>query len=215
IDIATSVYDNGMNTLINNSAPPSFASVDTLVYTDTLVIDTLHYSGISYHTSYDTVPPYLIHEVDTLKEIYTYMVDSIKTYTLIIRKGNLCSGPFTDTLVSEVGIKRSYLSSTDTLYLGKHFDSTLVSIIVPNVFSPNGDGVNDYFFIKASGFEFAGYTIFNRWGKVMFETDVWNDGWDGKYNEKDVPEGTYYYIVRGKDVIGGKKEIKGYLLLVR
>lgn len=71
------------------------------------------------------------------------------------------------------------------------------AIIIPNVFSPNGDGQNDLFVI--SGIEGTNNTlrIFNRWGMVIYETRNYRNQWDGR----DTPDGTYYYelLVDGDD----------------
>ncbi len=64
-------------------------------------------------------------------------------------------------------------------------------VIVPNVFSPNGDGQNDLFFID--GIESRGNTvrIYNRWGQLVFEASNYRNTWDGD----DLSDGTYYYEV--------------------
>jgi len=67
-------------------------------------------------------------------------------------------------------------------------------IFIPNVFTPNGDGINDKFFpvIKC---DLKQYTllVFNRWGKLIFESTDQNEKWDGKYNDKEAPDGVYFY----------------------
>ncbi len=70
---------------------------------------------------------------------------------------------------------------------------------IPNVFTPNGDGVNDYFFPRqflSEGVIAFRLNIFNRWGEKVYET-ARNDGrgWDGKLNGKDQPVGVYIYII--------------------
>lgn len=72
-------------------------------------------------------------------------------------------------------------------------------IDVPNAFTPNGDGVNDYFFPRqylskhVTGFKMQ---VFNRWGEVVFETtNTDGRGWDGRYNNQDQPGGVYIYII--------------------
>ncbi len=70
----------------------------------------------------------------------------------------------------------------------------------PNVFSPNGDGKNDFFYLGGSYNEcndVVSVKIFDRWGKVVFEDDNPQFRWDGKSNGRDVPEGTYYVILQG------------------
>ncbi len=66
-----------------------------------------------------------------------------------------------------------------------------------NVFSPNGDGINDVF--KPATFQSipeAEITVFDRWGKRIFQTRNLDLGWDGKLNGADCPEGVYYVTVR-------------------
>ncbi|MCF8231221.1 MAG: gliding motility-associated C-terminal domain-containing protein [Bacteroidales bacterium] len=75
-----------------------------------------------------------------------------------------------------------------------------------NAFTPNGDGTNDIFL--------EGYHIkvFNRWGKVLYEG---KDGWDGTYNGKPVPAGTYYYIRTTNNAGEEIKVVKGDVTVVR
>jgi gliding motility-associated-like protein len=217
IDIATAVFDNGMNTLINKSAPPSFTRIDTLIKIDTLVYDTVKFSTTSVHSFYKTVAPYVVHEVDTLIKNFIYYSDSIRTDTIIIRKGFFCSGNYTDTLNFISYASSFYLFYSDTIIKRTFLDSALIGIIIPNVFSPNGDEINDVFYVKTTGIESITISIFNRWGKLIFETDKLGRGWAGTYNDTDaeVPDGTYYYIIKAKDVLGKMEEYKGFLHLLR
>jgi len=72
---------------------------------------------------------------------------------------------------------------------------------VPNVITPNDDGLNDLFYIFANNIELDNFEmrIFNRWGNQIFFTTDPNIGWDGKYNGKLVPQGVYYYIINFTD----------------
>jgi gliding motility-associated-like protein len=68
--------------------------------------------------------------------------------------------------------------------------------VVPNVFTPNGDGINDVLMITAKGLGTVNAQIFNRWGQKEYEWNTLNGGWDG-YSASGVPavEGTYYIIL--------------------
>jgi len=72
---------------------------------------------------------------------------------------------------------------------------------VPNTFSPNGDGVNDYFYPRGSGlYNIQSMTIFNRWGQLVFQRKNFpanseSMGWDGTFNGKPAPVDAYVYIV--------------------
>jgi gliding motility-associated-like protein len=71
------------------------------------------------------------------------------------------------------------------------------SFYVPNAFSPNGDQRNDLFLVKGVGIQTFSMRIFNRWGKLVYESTDPNEGWDGRYLGQDVPEGVYVYMIRG------------------
>jgi gliding motility-associated-like protein len=69
--------------------------------------------------------------------------------------------------------------------------------LLPNVFSPNGDGVNDiYRPFRTAYVERVEMTIFNRWGIEVFRTEDPDINWDGKISDSDqlVSPGVYYYI---------------------
>ncbi|MEN9609728.1 MAG: hypothetical protein RLZZ628_542 [Bacteroidota bacterium] len=76
------------------------------------------------------------------------------------------------------------------------------------------DGKNDYFRIRRCDYKTLGVQIFNRWGQLVFDTDDYNDEWDGKdRNGKLVSEGGYYYIIRaGKG--GGRVETRRGMITV-
>jgi gliding motility-associated-like protein len=87
-----------------------------------------------------------------------------------------------------------------------------VTIIIPNIFTPNGDGNNDVFVIQSSGVNEINGSILNRWGKKIFEwSGDANSGWDGKINGGSAQDGTYYYVLKIKTNSGEEKEEKGYV----
>ena len=100
----------------------------------------------------------------------------------------------------------------------KGLDSILVKIIpcdsepvIPNIFTPNGDGDNDEFFIERPCPDNFLLTIYNRWGQEVFKTNDPLVKWDGRIgNGEFVPSGTYYWILGSRD-----KAIKGFLQLIR
>ena len=69
-------------------------------------------------------------------------------------------------------------------------------ISIPNAFTPNGDGVNDTWIIENIDMFPQSYLhVYNRWGQIVFESKGINDPWDGKFNNKFVPTGTYLYVL--------------------
>jgi gliding motility-associated-like protein len=87
------------------------------------------------------------------------------------------------------------------------------TLVVPNVFTPNGDGSNDLYRISGKNIIEFNCTIFDRWGLQMYYWDDIRNGWDGTNANKMVPDGTYFYIINAKDI--DYKEIKkqGFLQL--
>lgn len=75
-------------------------------------------------------------------------------------------------------------------------DSSLVEL--PNVFTPNGDGINDEFCIKAKSLRSFKATVFNRWGRVMHTWTNEDDCWDGKVGGKIASAGTYFIVISAK-----------------
>jgi gliding motility-associated-like protein len=84
---------------------------------------------------------------------------------------------------------------------------------VPNAFSPNRDGVHDRWEIEyLDSYPGATVEVFNRYGQKVFESKGYAKPWDGTLNGKELPVGTYYYIIDPKN---GRKPISGFVDLIR
>jgi gliding motility-associated-like protein len=88
---------------------------------------------------------------------------------------------------------------------------------VPNAFTPNNDGHNDFLYplnaVKAVNLEFE---VFNRWGQLVFRTNDWKKGWDGRFNGQPQPTGTYVWMLRYTDRDTQKQIFrKGTAILIR
>ena len=82
-------------------------------------------------------------------------------------------------------------------------------VVVPNVFSPNGDGKNDAFSIgNIEAFTNANLVIYNRWGKLIYENAAYQNDWTGD----DYPDGTYFYVL---DIPKLNKIYKGSVTICR
>lgn len=92
-------------------------------------------------------------------------------------------------------------------------------IDIPNVFTPNGDGTNDYFLprqLLSKNISKFNMTIFNRWGTIVFKTNSINGrGWDGKYNDDEQPNGVYIYLIEASFGNGDKETYQGNVTLLR
>jgi gliding motility-associated-like protein len=84
--------------------------------------------------------------------------------------------------------------------------------IVPNTFTPNGDGVNDKWSIpKLSTYAGCKVQIFDRYGQLVFQSVGYWEPWDGKFKGKPLPVGTYYYIIE----TGKRKPLTGYVQILK
>lgn len=95
-----------------------------------------------------------------------------------------------------------------------------VDPLIPDAFTPNGDGLNDVFeVINASFFVTIEMRIYNRWGELVFEEvgDASSlEGWDGTYNGKQAPAGSYMTVVLAKQVgRPDRREASGSVSLIR
>ncbi len=89
-------------------------------------------------------------------------------------------------------------------------------IAVPNAFTPNGDGSNDYLYplnaYKATNLSFR---VYNRFGLLVFETRDWTNKWNGKVNGVLQASGAYVWILQYTDAAGKRIKLKGTSILVR
>ena len=122
----------------------------------------------------------------------TYLVKGIGTYELTVT--NEC-GTFSDEIIITPG---------------------LCNIEMPNVFTPNGDGLNDVFRVKypftVRSFLF---TVYNRFGQKMFETTDMTKGWDGNYQSQPQPMGSYVWLIQLTADTKPAQSYKGVINLIR
>ncbi|PSK95151.1 gliding motility-associated C-terminal domain-containing protein [Taibaiella chishuiensis] len=111
-------------------------------------------------------------------------------------------------------VSTPYCSTTDVVHVSKD-----CYIDVPNAFTPNGDGVNDYFFprqlLSSSVTDFQ-LQVVNRWGQKVFETrQIDGRGWDGRFNGTLQPEGVYIYLIKVVFRNGASENYQGNVTLLR
>ncbi|MBK8486213.1 MAG: gliding motility-associated C-terminal domain-containing protein [Bacteroidetes bacterium] len=89
-------------------------------------------------------------------------------------------------------------------------------IYVPNAFTPNGDGINDLFeIIIVDPSRILSFTIYNRWGELVFDGGAGAYQWNGKYNNEEAEMGMYAYIIVYSDANGENAILQGDVTLVR
>ena len=86
---------------------------------------------------------------------------------------------------------------------------------VPNAFTPNGDGRNDYIYVRGFGITKMVWRIYNRWGAVVFQTGNLQQGWDGRYNGVLQPQDVYTYTLNVEFSDGTQYNKKGDITLLR
>jgi gliding motility-associated-like protein len=93
------------------------------------------------------------------------------------------------------------------------FVKLLLAPVIPNVFTPNNDGINDTWVITSlESYPGSVVEVYNRYGQLVYRSIGYIKPWDGRYNGKEVPAGTYYYIVDPKN---GRKRMSGFVDIVR
>jgi gliding motility-associated-like protein len=123
---------------------------------------------------------------------------------------------------------RTYYATAYTEYGCAVVDSVTVHVrcngslvFMPNTFTPNGDGLNDYFYPRGEGLDvLLSFRIFDRWGEMVFERTYvpMNDehtGWDGTFKGKALAPDTYFYMVRSRCASGEQVIWKGDITLMR
>ncbi len=95
------------------------------------------------------------------------------------------------------------------------------SVFVPNTFTPNGDGINDYFLPLGLAInKIVHFQVYNRWGELMYDEEniapnSANQGWDGKFNGAEVQEGVYIYTAEIEYLSGVITQLKGNITLLK
>lgn len=95
-------------------------------------------------------------------------------------------------------------------------------VFIPTLFSPNGDGINDYFIpvVSDPNIQINSMKIFDRWGELLFQSESvnpaqLNTGWNGIFKNKPLNPGVYLYLIEGLDSNLSKINLKGEVTLIR
>jgi len=109
-------------------------------------------------------------------------------------------------------------SATDDVLI--NVTSGFCDVFLPNAFTPNGDGRNDYFEITGKGLIPTWLVIYNRWGEMIYDSHTTgiHNRWDGRYQGEIVPEGLYTYLFRYENKTGNRirrNTIKDAVMVLR
>ena len=119
---------------------------------------------------------------------------------------------------AESSTVRYTFQNSDTVVA--HFTQQPFTFYVPNSFSPNGDGINDVFKVSGNAIDFEEYefTVFDRWGQVVFSSASPDDVWTGEFNDGEyyVGNSSYQYRLKVKSVFDvNHRDYSGSILLFR
>lgn len=104
----------------------------------------------------------------------------------------------------------------DSVYITVINCSNESSLVLPNIISPNNDGVNDFFTAKSTNLASFNCQLINRWGVLVAELSEPNQSWNGTTKSGvALPEGVYYYVVSAKGKDDKEYNLKGFVSLVR
>lgn len=145
--------------------------------------------------------------------VITYVYDTI-CQTTCLDFNDACldlPGLYFDTLLTAAGCD-SFIHLILTVVHCPWLDQ---ACFVPNVFSPNDDGINDRFNAEGINFDTYEMRIFDRWGNYIYYTENPLAGWDGTYRDKLADIGIYAWYIRIRFINGNVIEKKGDVLLVR
>lgn len=131
----------------------------------------------------------------TVSPVATYSLPGTYTVTTFVSKGSCL-----DTVVKTIHVE------------------TPSELVIPNVFTPNGDNSNDIFLVKSTNLTNISIVIVDRWGEKVYElnTEKGNVAWDGKNQfGKEVSEGTYFYTLKATGKDGTSYDRNGNISLYR
>ncbi|MCE2711135.1 MAG: T9SS type B sorting domain-containing protein [Cryomorphaceae bacterium] len=145
------------------------------------------------------------------------------TYLWDYQDGNTDNTTSTNVIVSNTFTVPGYYEVVLTASNGICVDTDTILVHVlppmivtpPNVFTPNGDGVNEEYFVNVQFGEFFEAEIINRWGNYITSLSSLNQGWDGKLNGQPVDDGVYYIKFIATDYNGQQVDGHTYFHLIR
>ncbi len=124
-------------------------------------------------------------------------------------------GPEIDSVRYKMIVADS-IGCIDSAYVTVKVFKTGPYVFVPTAFTPNGDGLNDVIRPIAVGIQRINYfSIYNRWGQLVFTTTVNRKGWDGKVNGRTQASGVFVWMVSAVDYTGKSLFLKGTVTLIR
>jgi gliding motility-associated-like protein len=221
------VWNSGANT----SADISIINMNQNNSGNDFALDDISFSGLTMLTDSVTisvrtnpapqVTAFKAHDIDCSQPTTELNATGATTYSWLPATG--LSNPESANPVASIDTTTTYIvKGTDSWGCNGYGTVTVIVqavgkdlFILPNAFTPNGDGHNDYFGVKRWGdVKLEAFSIFNRRGLMVFTTQDPSMGWDGTYHGQPQPADTYVYFIRAKTFCGPVSH-SGTVTLVR
>lgn len=123
---------------------------------------------------------------------------------------------YTDTgYYSAMLIAFNNIGCTDTAIEGPLTVIPKANYFIPNAFTPNDDGVNDFFFVYGQSLKAIDIKVYDRWGEMVFESEDRSIGWDGTFHGHPMNTAVFVYICNIETLAGKKYFVKGDVTLIR
>ncbi len=197
--------------------------VATITTTTTYIVQVTNFSCVDYDTITIIVNPLPVIDAGAGAEILSGTTVQLQaggagtngTYTWSPIDGldnwaiaNPIASPTETTIYYVTGTDENGCSATDSLTI-----EVSPGIVFPDGITPNDDGKNDTWIIDfINNFPEAVVMVYNRWGQELFYSKGYGTPWDGRYKGKDLPVGTYYYVI---DLHNGKEPYTGPITIAR
>jgi len=130
----------------------------------------------------------------------TQIFETCENETIVLPSGEMTDilGVYIDTLTS--------FNGCDSIIRTELIDCEIIEM--PNIFSPNGDGINDFFNLQGSKkVAISNFKIYNRWGQMVYDNDTPETGWDGTFEGERAVSDVYIYRIVFRNLLGTREEI--------
>ena len=231
------------NILIDSISPLELIIADSSVVSDSLIysyeiitnedckdqIQTIYHSNILINVDFDEDNK---ENAEVFWNPYESWRQGVESYELYMSVdggefkniGDLSSGQLNYTFASnDLGFEHCFVvkaieSGGNNAYSWSNIGCiTFIPELYPyNIITPNGDGKNDTFHIdNIEHYPNAELTIFNRWGRKLYQTRQYQNNWGGMYNGQILPNSTYYYVLELNEPRSSDKNINGTISILK
>ena len=201
---------------INNSTPqkePIFKNLAAGDYT----VKVIHKNGCSTskQVSVDEIDPLsLFVNSDTINKLIISSYGGEGPYTYSIDDGDFTTN--NEFIISETKTYKITVRDALGCEVSEFVEGEFVTIVIPNFFTPNGNGENDYWYPeKVQEYHKIKVQIYDRYSRLLKTLYGKQRGWDGNYNNTLLPSGDYWYVIEYIEILGEKKKLIGNFTLYR